>query len=172
MNDGFYAYKVPQVVFSSYFIPPENLFKAMDVLAKNYKDHENSDAFEWNAPAELRFITVSDDAVLNPVPAGVWANAEFMSFPINGKPDQGWKSAFMAVEKEWEKLGAKPHLGKFWGFEENDGRVEPYQPSKACTIYSEAQKATFNEYRHQVDPDGLFAGGSAMLLLAPCPPLI
>merc|ERR1711972_371182 len=129
MNDGFYAYKVPQVVFSSYFIPPENLFKAMDVLAKSYKEHESSDTFEW-------------------------------------------KSAFMAVEKEWEKLGAKPHLGKFWGFEENDGRVEPYQPSQACKIYSEAQKATFNEYRQEVDPDGLFAGGSAMLLLAPCPPLV
>jgi hypothetical protein len=170
MNDGFYANKVPNVVYGAYFIEPKNVWKAMNVLVDSYAAREGNDTFAWNAPPELRFITVTDDAVLNPVPAGVWAVSEYMSFPIPGKSDQGWKSAFKEVQDEWgDKLGAKPHIGKFWGFAKTaDGKVEPYQQERACKIYSDAQKASFEAYRRQADPDNLFAGGDAMKLLSKC----
>lgn len=140
----------------------------MDFLVERYKQQENSKSFEWNGPPELRFVTVRDDAVLNPVPAGLWAVSEIIAFPI-GESDQGWKSAFKSVQDKWLKLGGKPHIGKFWGFEEDSrGTVQPYHPKQACKIYSDAQKTAFDDFRKQVDPDGLFAAGSAMLLLTPC----
>lgn len=113
---------------------------------------------------------LTDDAVLNPVPPGVWAVSEYLTFPLPGKPDQGWKSAFKEIQDEWVgKLGAHPHIGKFWGFATTaDGKVEPYQQERACKIYSDSQKASFEAYRSQVDPDKLFAGGDALKLLSSC----
>jgi hypothetical protein len=168
MNDGFYAYLAPKVLFAAYFLPLENLFKALDFLVKSFKESQSSD-FAWNGPPELRFITVKDDAVLNPVPAGVWAVAEYIYFPLRGKSDEGWKSAFKSVQDEWIKLGGKPHLGKFWGFgTDSQGKAQPFQPAEACKIYSNSQKTSFNNYRRQMDPDGLFAAGPVMNLLALC----
>lgn len=170
-NDGFYANKVPNVVYAAYFLDPKLVWKAMNVLVQSFEARKNDPVFAWNGPPELRFIKVTDDAVLNPVPPGVWAVSEFMGFPI-GNSDQGWKSAFKSIQDEWQdKLGGKPHLAKFWGFGyDAQGSVEPYQSQRACSLYSEAQKASFEEYRRKVDPENLFAGGDAMKLLKTCEP--
>jgi len=170
MNDGFYAYDVPNVVYGAYFIKPKDIFEAWDVLVDNFMARKNDEVFPWNGPPELRFLTVSDDAVLNPVPAGVYAVSEYLAFPVPGRSDQGWKSAFKDVQDEWgDRFNGKPHIGKFWGFgTAADGTMQPYQSERACLIYSDAQKNTFNSYRRQVDPDNLFAGGDAMKLLAAC----
>jgi len=170
MNDGFFATKVPNVVYGAYFLDPKNVWQAFGVLVDSFMQRRDDPVFMWNGPPELRFITVTDDAVLNPVPPGVWAVSEYLGFPI-GNSDQGWKSAFKGVQDEWEdKLGAKPHIGKFWGFTTTeDGTVQPYQQERACSIYSDAQKSTFETYRRQMDPDGLFAAGDAMKLLSACP---
>jgi len=169
-NDGFYAYNVPNVVYGAYFVKPKDIFKAWNVLVDNFMARRNSSEFVWNGPPELRFLTVADDAVLNPVPAGMYAVSEYLAFPVPGKSDQGWKKAFKEVQDKWgDEFGGKPHIGKFWGFgTAADGTVQPYQAERACKIYSDAQKDTFNAYRHQMDPEGLFAGGDAMKLLAKC----
>jgi len=168
MNDGFFANKVPNVVYGAYFFDPKHLWRALNILVDSFAALEYDPVFEWNGPPELRFITVTDDAVLNPVPAGTWAVVEFMSFPI-GKSDQGWKSAFKSVQDEWNKLGGKPHLGKFWGFAvDASGLVEPFQAEAACSIYTATQKVTFESYRRSVDPENLFAGGDALKLLRSC----
>jgi len=170
MNDGFYAYDVPNVVYGAYFIKPKDIFEAWNVLVENFMARKDDDVFPWNGPPELRFLTVSDDAVLNPVPAGVYAVSEYLAFPVPGRSDQGWKSAFKEVQDAWgDNFGGKPHIGKFWGFgTAADGSMQPYQSERACQIYSQAQKDTFNAYRRQADPDNLFAGGDAMKLLAAC----
>jgi len=169
MNDGFYASKVPNVVYGAYFMKPSQVFKAWDILKDNFMARENDTVFPWNGPPELRFLEVTDDAILNPVPAGVYAVSEYLGFPT-GRSDQGWKSAFKHVQDEWgDKLGGKPHIGKFWGFgTADDGTVQPYQPDRACRIYSDAAKNSFEAYRRQADPDNLFAGGDAMKLLSGC----
>merc|ERR1711870_227568 len=102
--------------------------------------------FVWNLPGEFRFINVEDSAVLQPVPAGLWFNAQMISFPDLAKNDQAWKRDFKIVEDYWVKtLHAKPHLGKLWGFErDHEGTVEPFSDSFACTIFSDATKAKFN----------------------------
>merc|ERR1719222_1193127 len=140
MNDGFYAYDVPNVVYGAYFIKPKDIFQAWNVLVDQFMARKNDDVFPWNGPPELRFLTVSDDAVLNPVPA---------------RSDQGWKSAFKEVQDEWgDKFGGKPHIGKNWGFgTAPDGTIQPYLSERACQIYSDAQKDIFNAYRRQADPD-------------------
>jgi len=169
MHDGFYAAKVPNVVYGAYFMKPKDVFKAWDILKDNFMARKNDTVFPWNGPPELRFVEVTDDAVLNPVPAGVYAVSEYLGFPT-GRSDQGWKSAFKHVQDEWgDKLGGKPHIGKFWGFGTTaDGTVQPYQAERACRVYSDAQKSSFNAYRRRMDPSGLFAGGDAMKLLASC----
>eukprot|EP00930_Biecheleria_cincta_P083636 TRINITY_DN7316_c0_g2_i1.p1 TRINITY_DN7316_c0_g2~~TRINITY_DN7316_c0_g2_i1.p1 ORF type:complete len:743 (+),score=105.50 TRINITY_DN7316_c0_g2_i1:48-2231(+) len=171
MNDGFYANKVPNVVYAAYFLDPKLVWKAMNILVQSFEARKKDPVFAWNGPPELRFIKVTNDAVLNPVPPGIWAVCEFMGFPT-GKSDQGWKAAFKSIQDEWQdKLGGKPHLAKFWGFGvDAAGLVEPYQANRACRIYTDAQKASFEEYRRQADPENLFAGGDAMKLLKQCEP--
>jgi len=168
MNDGFYASKCPNVVYAAFFMKPKHVWKAMNILVDNYKKRSKDSIFQWNAPPELRFLKVENDAVLNPVPKGTWAVSEYMGFPI-GNSDQGWKTAFKEVEDAWLKLGAKPHIGKFFAFARTrNGRVEPFQPGKACKVYSNAQKKSFEAYRRMMDPNGLFKGGDGLKLLAPC----
>jgi len=170
MNDGFYANRVPNVVYGAYFVKPKDVFKAWGVLVDTFMHRKNDDLFPWNGPPELRFLTVTDDAVLNPVEPGLWAVSEFLAFPT-GKSDQGWKSAFRYVEDEWvRRFGAKPHLGKNFAFgTAADGTVQPYLQEKACKVYSDAQKGAFEAYRRQADPENLFAAGDGMKLLSACP---
>lgn len=150
MNDGFYATKVPNVVYGAYFVKPKDVFKAWSVLVDAFMDRKDDRLFPWNGPPELRFLTVADDAVLNPVEPGLWAVSEFLGFPT-GRSDQGWKSAFRHVEDEWvSRFGAKPHLGKSfaWGTAA-DGTVQPYLREKVCKVYSDAQKSAFEAYRRR-----------------------
>lgn len=169
MNDGFYAMKVPNVIYAAFFIEPSKLFEAFNVVVDSFKRHDGSSAFAWNGPPELRFIKVEDDAVMNPVPAGLWAVSEILYFPV-AEDDQDWKRAFKHLQDEWEdRLGARPHIGKMWGFDTAaDGTVQPYQWERACRLYSDSQKSAFDAFRRQTDPDDLFAGGDAMKLLSSC----
>jgi len=67
-------------------------------------------------------------------------------------------------------LGAKPHMGKLWGFHKTEtGAVEAFSASFACKIYSDETKAKFDAYRRTQDPDGLFFTGLGPKLLAACP---
>lgn len=120
---------------------------------------------------ELRFITVRDSSTLSPVPAGVYAVVEFIAFPQRGKSiEDGLNDAFMAIEMDWVgRLGAKPHIGKQFGFAKVDGVAQPFQPSVVCKVYSDATKAAFNAYRMQGDPAGLFFGGMGAIMLSNCP---
>jgi len=170
MNDGFFATKVPNVVYGAYFVKPKDVFKAWSVLVDTFMDRKDDDLFPWNGPPELRFLTVTDDAVLNPVEPGFWAVSEFLGFPT-GRSDQGWKSAFKHVEDKWvSRFGAKPHVGKSFAFgTAADGTVQPYLREKVCKVYSDAQKSAFEAYRRRADPENLFAAGDGMKLLSSCP---
>jgi len=81
MNDGFYAMQVPNVIYAAYFIKPDRLFEAFQVVIDSFMANDGNDQFAWNGPPELRFITVTDDAVMNPVPAGFYAVSEILYFP-------------------------------------------------------------------------------------------
>jgi len=170
MNDGFYASKIPNVVYGAYFIKPKDLFEAWSVLVDTFMANKDDDVFPWNGPPELRFLTVTDDAVLNPVEPGLWAVSEFLGFPT-GRSDQGWKSAFKYVQDEWmSRFGGKPHMGKNYAFGyAADGSVQPFLQEEVCKIYSDAQKSSFEAYRRQTDPENLFAAGDGMKLLSACP---
>jgi len=170
MNDGFYAAKIPNVVYGAYFVKPKDIFEAWSVLVDTFMDRKDDDVFPWNGPPELRFLTVTDDAVLNPVEPGLWAVSEYLGFPT-GRSDQGWKSAFKYVQDEWmNRFGGKPHIGKNYGFGiAADGSVQPYLQEEVCKIYSDAQKSSFEAYRRQADPENLFAAGDGMKLLSACP---
>merc|ERR1719229_574105 len=128
-----------------------------------------SKEFVWNLPGEFRFINVQDSAVLQPVPAGIWFNTQMIGFADLATNDQAWKREFMKVEEHWvNKLGARPHMGKLFGFKETNGEVEPFSDSYSCTIYSNEVKKAFNEYRQKQDPHGLFASGLGMKFLVDC----
>jgi len=169
LNDGMFATNVPNVVYGAYYLDPKHLFEAFNHLRESFLEKQNDSVFAWNGPPELRFIKVADDAVLNPVPAGVYAVAEYMAFPI-GNGHQGWKKAFKEIQDVWgDELGGKPHIAKFWGFvEDADGVTEPFHSSRACLLLTDEQKTTFNAYRLKTDPDEIFAGGDAMKLLQAC----
>lgn len=172
VNDGFYLTDAPAALAAAYFVKPEFAFKAMDFLRTVQLESFSAESkdFFWNLPGESRFIKVTDSAVLQPVGPGVWYNTEMISFPDLAKDTQSWRKAFMMVEKNWtEELGAKPHLGKLFGFGvEESGEVAPFQDSYVCTIYSDAQKKKFDTYRRTQDPDGFFFTGLGMRMLQPC----
>jgi len=171
VNDGFFLTESPAALASAYFVRPELAFEAMDYLRLIQEASLRHEEFVWNLPGEFRFINVEDSAVLQPVAPGLWFNAQQISFAELAKTDQDWKRDFKKVEDYWVgHLGAKPHMGKLWGFETNsDGNVEPFADSFACTIYTSEQKAAFSAYRERADPMGLFATGLGMKVLAPCP---
>mmetsp|Transcript_41523 Transcript_41523/g.131421 ORF Transcript_41523/g.131421 Transcript_41523/m.131421 type:complete len:145 (+) Transcript_41523:1666-2100(+) len=142
----------------------------MDYLRKVQLESKGSKDFVWNLPGEFRFINVQDSAVLQPITPGLWFNAQMISFPDLAATHQAWKRDFKKVEDFWVKeLKAQPHMGKLFGFETSpEGLTEPFADSYSCTIYGDDQKASFEAYRHQQDPEGLFATGLGMKFLSPC----
>jgi len=172
VNDGFFLSRAPAALASAFFVPPEKAFEAMDLLRTvQLESLKGSPGFVWNLPGEFRFINISDSAMLQLAAPGLWLNVEMISFADLPKTDQAWKKAFAKVERyRVEKLGAKPHMGKLWGFEDDmHGVVELFSKSYSCQICRAEQKAAFSAYRSRLDPDGLFASGLGMQLLAPCP---
>jgi len=170
VNDGFFLTYAPAALAAAYFVKPENGFEAMDYLRKVQLASKKSKDFVWNLPGEFRFLNVQDSAVLQPVKAGIWFNAQMISFCDLAKNDQAWKRDFKKVEDYWVgKLGAQPHMGKLFGFAESaEGEVQPFADSYTCTIFSDEQKASFDAYRQTQDPEGLFATGLGMKFLQPC----
>jgi len=169
-NDGFFLTQSPAALAAAYFVHPSKGFEAMDFLRRVQLESIGDKDFMWNLPGEFRFINVQDSAVLQPIEAGLWFNAQMISFADLAKNDQAWKKDFKVVEDYWIKeLGAKPHMGKLMGFGEMEtGEVEPFADDYVCTIYSQKQKDAFSSYRQQMDPEGLFAAGLGMKFLAPC----
>lgn len=170
VNDGFFLTQSPAALAAAYFVKPEHAFASMDFLRKVQLESLSSKEFVWNLPGEFRFINVQDSAVLQPVPPGIWFNTQMISFADLAENDQAWKRDFAKVEQNWvKKLGAKPHLGKLFGFETRpNGEVEPFADSYSCEIFSDDQKTKFNEYRKKQDPNDLFASGTGMKFLATC----
>jgi hypothetical protein len=169
-NDGFILSYSPAALAAAYFVEPSKAFASMDFLRKVQMESKSSKDFAWSLPGEFRFVNVRDSAVLQPTPAGLWFNCQMISFAEFARDAQAWKRDFKRVEEHWVKeLGAKPHMGKLFGFEQRaDGSVEPFADSYTCTIYSDKQKETFDAYRRRQDPDGLFATGLGMKFLQPC----
>lgn len=170
VNDGFFLTRVSAALAASYFVKPEYAFEAQDILRTAQLESLGDKDFIWNLPGEFRFVNVSDSAVLQPVPAGLWFNTEMIAFQELAKDHQAWKKEFQRIEEYWtRKLGAKPHGGKLWGFAPNaQGQVEPFSDGYACRIYSAGQKRRFNRYRDRADPERLFATGLGMKVIAPC----
>jgi len=170
VNDGFFLKDSAAALAAAYFVEPAKAFEAMDYFRSVQLASRGSKEFVWNLPGEFRFINVQDSAVLQPVKAGLWFNAQMISFADLAKDDQAWKRDFKKVEDYWVKhLGAKPHMGKLWGFETSpEGEVEPFADSFACSIYSDETKAKFNEYRKSQDPEDLFFAGLGPKLVTPC----
>jgi len=172
VNDGFFLTQSPAALAAAYFVHPSKAFEAMDYLRNVQLESLGSKEFVWNLPGEFRFIHVQDSAVLQPIPKGLWFNAQMISFADLAKNDQAWKRDFKKVEDYWVKhLKAQPHMGKLWGFEKEEGGngdVEPFADSYSCTIYTDEQKAAFSAHRQHWDPEGLFATGLGMKFLAPC----
>ena len=161
------------IVIAAYFVPVSNLFAALDALRAYVLAHSADPGFMWNFPAEMRFLRVTDDAVLNVVPPGTYGVVEMIALGTTGtraaEDNQGWMKAFYAVEKTFKQLGAVPHIAKEWGFEaDSSGYVTKFAAASVCQIYSSATKQAFNSYRLQLDPEGRFAGGGAIGLLAAC----
>lgn len=169
VNDGFFLTHSPAALAAAYFVKPSEAFASMDFLRKVQMESTKSKEFVWNLPGEFRFINVQDSAMLQPVPPGIWFNTQMIGFADLAKNDQSWKREFMKVEEHWVKnLGARPHMGKLFGFSEVGGEVEPFADSYSCTIYSSEVKKAFNEYRQKQDPHGLFASGLGMKFLVDC----
>merc|ERR1719195_1925604 len=101
---------------------------------------------------------------------GLWFNAQMISFSDLAKNDHAWCKEFKAIEDSWvHELGARPHMGKLWGFEKYpNGDIEPFSTAYACKIYSQEAKEIFNAYRQQWDPHGMFFSGLGPKLLGPC----
>jgi len=174
-NDGFFAVKAPNTLIAAYFIKPELSFRAFDFMRESVKRRNgqatwfNASGFSWNQPAEFRFMKVTDDAVLQPVPPGWWFVSEILSFPDSAATDQAWKEAFKEVEDYWvNELGAVPHIGKLFAFDEVDGKLETFSQRKVCKVYPDSTKSTFKSYQSQVDPEGRFNYGLGEKLLRNC----
>merc|ERR1719369_132858 len=170
VNDGFFLTQSPAALAAAYFVKPEHAFASMDFLRKVQMESIGDKEFVWNLPGEFRFIDVKDSAVLQPIAAGLWFNTQMISFADLAKNDQSWKRDFKIVEDHWvNELGAKPHMGKLWGFETLPNEdVEPFSDAFACSIYTDETKAHFEKYRSQMDPGELFFTGLGKKFLSPC----
>merc|ERR1712190_241579 len=171
VNDGFFLTRSPAALAAAFFVKPDRAFEAMNKLRDHTWKSRSSTKFVWNLPGEYRFIRVADKATLQPMEAGLWFNAQMISFSDLAESDLDWRREFKAVEDYWvNDLGARPHMGKLWGMEElPNGDIEPFSHAYACTIYSQAAKDAFNSYRLLWDPQGLFFSGLGPKLLEPCP---
>jgi len=186
-NDGFLGMTpggTPRnIYYAAYFVPISNLSAALDVMRSDAVARSAAAAstptFTWSLPFEMRFVRVTDDATLTIVPPGTYGVVEFLSPSTLGADpadNQDMMKAFYAMEKALMPLGAVPHVAKEWGFEAddsddyygNDEYVTAFAAASVCSIYTDATKQAFNSYRLQLDPQGRFAGGGAMGLLAPC----
>lgn len=174
-NDGYFAVKAPNTLIAAYFMKPERSFEAMDFLRGAMKRRNgqatwfNASGFSWNQPAEFRFMTITDDAVLQPVPPGDWFVSEILSFPDAAATDQEWKKAIKEVEDYWvNTLGAVPHAGKLFGFEEENGQIEVFSQKKVCKYYSSQAKSDFKAYHAKMDPNNRFWYGLGEKMLRNC----
>merc|ERR1719291_773315 len=136
VNDGFFLKDSAAALAGAYFVHPSKAFAAMDKLRDVQLASRGSRKFQWNLPGEFRFVNVQDSAVLQPIEAGLWFNAQVISIEDLAKDEQQWKKDFARVEQYWvNELGAKPHMGKLWGYHtREDGVVEPFSEKFACTI--------------------------------------
>ena len=83
MKDGYFATKVPKVLYSAYIVPAEQTFEALNDIAEIYARREREGAaFKWNSALELRFIELDDSAVMHQKPAGLYATMEVIAFPF------------------------------------------------------------------------------------------
>eukprot|EP00446_Apocalathium_sp_SHHI-4_P036775 CAMPEP_0177314768 /NCGR_PEP_ID=MMETSP0368-20130122/12102_1 /TAXON_ID=447022 ORGANISM="Scrippsiella hangoei-like, Strain SHHI-4" /NCGR_SAMPLE_ID=MMETSP0368 /ASSEMBLY_ACC=CAM_ASM_000363 /LENGTH=572 /DNA_ID=CAMNT_0018773923 /DNA_START=59 /DNA_END=1774 /DNA_ORIENTATION=+ len=78
VNDGFFLTYSPAALAAAYFVEPSKGFAAMDYLRKVQLESKGSKDFVWNLPGEFRFLNVQDSAVLQPVKAGIWFNAQMI----------------------------------------------------------------------------------------------
>merc|ERR1719394_29351 len=88
VNDGFFLTQSPAALAAAYFVHPSKAFEAMDFLRKVQLESLGDKDFMWNLPGEFRFINVQDSAVLQPIEAGLWFNAQMISFADLAKNDQ------------------------------------------------------------------------------------
>jgi len=153
-NDGFFAMKAPNTLIAAYFLKPERSFEAMDFLRQRIRARNgqstwfNASGFSWNQPAEFRFVHVDEAAVLSPVPPGLWFVSEIFPFPDSAATDQECKKALKEIEDYWiNELDVVPHLGKLFGFEEENGQLEVFQQSRLCRVYPGAKKKAFKAYK-------------------------
>lgn len=170
VNDGFWETEAPATISAAYFVPPENIFAAMDKLKQVQFESLGSKEFVWNLPGEFRFVHIRDMAVLQPVEAGRWVTMQMLSFEDLAKHDQAWKRPFKQMEDYLvDKLGAKPHMGKLWGFgATEDGTIEPFSDQFSCRLFSDKAKAKFMAYRREQDPKDMFFSGLGVKLMRPC----
>lgn len=170
VNDGFMQLQTPDALAAAFYFEPKDVFKALDFLRTVQLESLESQEFVWNLPAEFRFVNITDNAVLQPVPAGLRIAVEMTSFEELSRKGEEWKRSFKKVEDFWvDSMGSTPHLGKIWGFVETvDGTLQPFQRSRSCTIFSDVQKAEFEKYRSISDPSDLFFSGLGKEMLAPC----
>jgi len=172
VNDGFWVTQAPNTYYASYFIPPSRAFEAMDYIRRKQTERWGRTDFAWNLPFEFRFITITDDAVLQPVPPGMYWIAEIMTLTDKQEDRFVRWQAFREIEDHiMNEFGGVPHSGKLFAFGPNEaGYVEPFRDSKLCRLLTVEQKAKFEAYQRSCDPDGVFALNTTlgMKLLAPC----
>jgi len=175
VNDGYWVQGAPNVNIAAYFVPIENSFEAFDYVRSQVRERHyggNSQCFRFNNPVEYRFVQVTDDSLLQIVPPGNYVVSEILGFVDAAPSGDSWQRAYAEIECDWTtRLGGKPHLMKLHSFgEDEDGNMEPNQPCRSCSYFTDEQKQKFETIRKQYDPHGMFASGSAYnVLLAPCP---
>lgn len=176
VNDGYWVQGAPNVNIAAYFVPIENSFEAFDYVRSQVRERHyggNSQCFKFNNPVEYRFVEVTDDSLLQIVPPGTYVVSEILGFVDAAPSGDSWQRAYAEIECDWtSRLGGKPHLMKLHSFgdDDGDGKIDPMQPCKACTYFTDEQKQQFETIRKRYDPHGMFATGTAYnVLLASCP---
>jgi len=176
VNDGYWVAGAPNVNIAAYFVPIENSFEAFNYVRSQVRERHvggNSNCYRFNNPVEYRFVQVTDDSLLQIVPPGNYVVSEVLGFVDAAPAGDSWQRAYAEIECEWTtRLGGIPHLMKLHSFgdDDGDGKIEPMQPCRACTYFTDEQKQKFETIRQHYDPHGLFASGSAFnVLLRSCP---
>jgi len=175
VNDGYWVQGAPNVNIAAYFVPIENSFEAFDYVRSQVRERhygKNSHCFKFNNPIEYRFVQVTDDSLLQIVPPGNYVVSEVLGFVDAAPAGDSWQRAYAEIECDWTtRLGGKPHLMKLHSFgEDAQGNMQANLPCNSCSYFTDEQKHKFETIRKGYDPHGLFASGSAyIVLLQPCP---
>lgn len=171
-RDMFWVEDALRSIFMAYFIPVydskkgfmlDNLYQAIEFVMTTVKNFSTSKRkFNIDLPMDLRFVTSSNKCKLSPLYSEhkvVYAAIELVCTAYNletrpiasntclnkntNKINYAFREFYYLIEQKWKSLGGIPHIGKIFGFGEDN--CDPFNPSDINMVLPNISKISIKE---------------------------